>query len=276
MLKKECIDELTLQEIQEGSFLVLLKLKEIFDNHNWKFYLTYGTLIGAVRHKGFIPWDDDIDVWVPRKDYNEFIEYYLNNKDEFDFYQLHHARTNKKYPYGIARFSDSRYKIDYQGIKDYGLGLFVDLYPLDEIDINDKKYIKKQKRDVCYIMFFGGTPSKKWKQIIKVFLKTIFLLSKRKLHFSSCIKNVDKRAQVFNNKIGKYLSVNVWDEINSKPVLKSDVYGEETFLEFNGVEFRVPSNYDKLLRQEYGDYMKLPPEEERIGHHYYKAYKINK
>ncbi len=275
MLKKECIDELTLQEIQEDSFQVLLKLKEIFEEHNWKFYLAYGTLIGAARHKGFIPWDDDIDVWVPRKDYNEFIEYYLNNKDEFDFYQLHHARTNKKYPYGIARFSDSRYKIDYQGIKDYGLGLFVDLYPLDEIDINDQRYKNKQLKELKRIRKYKLISKKKWKQIIKTAIKNLLLFSKFKT-FNSYILTSDKFAQKFNGSNQPYVSVTAWFEIESNPVLKSDIYGEDKFLEFNGVEFRVPSNYDKLLRQEYGDYMKLPPEEERIGHHYYKAYKIKK
>lgn len=272
MSKKECADELSLQEIQQGSFEVLLKLKEIFDKHNWKFYLTYGTLIGAVRHKGFIPWDDDIDVWVPRKDYNEFIEYYLNNIDEFEFYQLHHAKTNKKYPYGIARFSDSRYKIDYQCIKDYGLGLFVDLYPLDEIDISDVKYKNKQLKDLKRIRKYKSISEKKWKQIIKIILKNILLFFKMKT-FNSYILASDKFAQKFNGTNQKYLSINAWFEIENAPLLKEDISGEEKFLEFNGVMMPVPTNYDKLLRQEYGDYMKLPPEEERIGHHFYKAYK---
>ncbi len=273
MLKKEYVDELTLQEIQEGSFQVLLKLKEIFEEHNWKFYLAYGTLIGAVRHKGIIPWDDDIDVWVPRKDYNEFIDYYLSHKNEFGFYQLHHSKTNKKYPYGIARFSDSNYRTDCYDVKDYGLGLFVDLYPLDEIDINDIRYKRNQLRRIKLSSKFDMLSKSLLKNILKKIIKPFVLIFSFKFSMYRYRIYSDKKAQKFNNTNQKYLSVNAWYEIESNPVLKSDIYGEDTFLEFNGVDFRVPSNYDKLLRQEYGDYMKLPPEEDRIGHHYYKAYK---
>lgn len=267
------MEELTLEEIQQESFKVLLKLKEIFDQKGWKFYLTYGTLIGAVRHKGFIPWDDDIDVWVPRKDYNEFIEYYIKNKEEFDYFQVLHAKTNKKYPYGIARFSNSNYKIDYFEAKDYGLGLFVDLYPLDEIDITDIKYKNHQLKRLKFASRFDVISKSLLKSFVKMLIKPLFLIGNLKLRMYKYRIYTDKKAQQFNNTNQKYLSVNAWIEIENAPLLKEDIFGEERFLEFNGVMMPVPTNYDKLLRQEYGDYMQLPPEEERIGHHFYKAYK---
>ena len=71
--------DMTIEEIQKGSLTVLKKIREIFDKNGWKYYLAYGTLIGAVRQKGFIPWDDDLDIWVPRQDYEKFITYCKTN-----------------------------------------------------------------------------------------------------------------------------------------------------------------------------------------------------
>ena len=147
--------ELTLQEIQQETFKVLCKIKEIFDANGWKYYLAYGTLIGAIRHNGFIPWDDDIDIFVPRSDYEKFIDYCIKNKDAIYPFELIHYRTNKNYIFTIGRFSDSRYKIDYNTKKAYGLGLFVDLYPLDFYDLNDKKTISKINRINKKIQILG-------------------------------------------------------------------------------------------------------------------------
>ena len=84
--------KLSLKEIQEESFKILEKLKEIFDQNGWKYYLAYGTLLGAIRHEGFIPWDDDIDLWVPREDYEKFISYCLNNKEKLKPFELIHYK----------------------------------------------------------------------------------------------------------------------------------------------------------------------------------------
>ena len=122
--------ELSLKEIQQGSYEILKVIKRIFDENNWRYYLVYGTLIGAVRHNGFIPWDDDIDIWIPRPDYEKFIDYCIEHKEELYPLELIHYKTNDKYIYPIARMSDSRYIINYDNAKEYGLGLFVALYPV--------------------------------------------------------------------------------------------------------------------------------------------------
>ena len=264
--------ELTLKEIQDGSLEVLKKLQEIFKQHNWRFYLVYGSLIGAIRHKGFIPWDDDIDIWVPRKDYEEFIDYYRTHIEEFDYYEVLHYSTNPKYPYVIARFSDSRYTIDYNSIKDYGLGLFIDLYPLDEVNPSDYNFKKKLNHYKDNLGKLTIISKNKFKQFIKQIYKCLFLLFTFNFKITNYIKRIDRLSQKYNGSNQEYVTVTCW-EFNKGPYLKKDIFDNETFTQFENVLVPIPNNYDKILRIMYGDYMVLPPENERIGHHFYKAYK---
>ena len=104
--------ELSLQEIQKGSLEILRIVAKICDKQGLIYYLAYGTLIGAIRHKGFIPWDDDIDIWMPRNDYKKFIEYFIKHKDELKPYELFSVYNNVDYPYEISRISDNRYVLD--------------------------------------------------------------------------------------------------------------------------------------------------------------------
>ena len=140
--------ELTLREIQLGELKILKKIKEICSLINIDYFLFCGTLLGAVRHHGIIPWDDDIDVGMMRKDYEIFVSYCKEHDKELLPFKLFHYTTNKKYIYPIARLVDTRYVVDYKDFKDYGLGLFVDLYPFDGCgnSIEERDYIFKKVR----------------------------------------------------------------------------------------------------------------------------------
>lgn len=265
--------ELTLEEIQQGSFNILKKIKEIFDENGWKYYLAYGTLLGAIRHKGFIPWDDDIDIWVPRQDYEKFLEYCRKNEKLLFPYEIIHYTTNNKYIYTIARFSDSRYVIDYQNVDDYGLGLFVDIYPLDGINIEDIGFMKKLIRKQKNINLIGSKEFVKSKNLIKNILKYPYFCFRKFFNMSKMLKELDIFSQKYSYENSEYCDSMVWNPQYS--LLKKEWFGieKEYFQEFNGETFRIPYEYDKVLEKIYGDYMQLPPEEKRIPHHFYKAYK---
>ena len=150
---------LTAREVQLGELEVLKKLDEICSQLNLRYFLTYGTLLGAVRHQGFIPWDDDVDVMMPRPDYEKLIEYLQFNEKELSPFKLMHYRTNKEYIYPISRFVDTRYWIDYEGTTDYGLGLFVDIYPLDgcgNTAQHAEKVMKSNKLDIALMDIVGN------------------------------------------------------------------------------------------------------------------------
>lgn len=267
-------NELTLEEIQERSFEILKKIKEIFDENNWKYYLAYGTLLGAVRHNGFIPWDDDIDIWVPRPDYEKFIDYCIKNEEKLKPFEIIHYKNNKKYIYPIARFSDTRYRIEYNDAKEYGLGLFVDIYPLDGVKKQDIKYREKINRLNKFIIQCGSKHFIKSKTKLKTFLKYPYYLLTKLCNVNKLLEKNDKMSQKYEFYEEEQFDCVIW---YSKRIFEKKLLGEDlegTNLIFNGEYFRVPKEYDLVLKSIYEDYMKLPPESERIAHHDYKAYKI--
>lgn len=264
--------ELTLQEIQQGSYQVLLKFKEICDELQLNYFLAYGTLIGAIRHKGFIPWDDDIDVWMPRSDYEKFIQYCIDHEEDTKPSVLKHYKTCKEYIYPIARLVDTRYKIDYADAKEYGLGLFIDIYPLDGVKVGSKKQTKMRKRYMSKILMLGANHYIKSKSGFKNFLKSIYYAIYKKTDLNHIIAKADKALQQYSYEKYDSVACTVWE---TKECFDKSDFASAIDVEFNGDLFKAPCGYDRLLTKGYGDYMQLPPESERIAHHFYKAYSLD-
>lgn len=261
---------LTLEEIQQESFKILMKIKEIFDAHGWKYYLAYGTLIGAYRHNGFIPWDDDIDLFVPRKDYDAFIDYAIEHEQELLPFKIIHFKNNPQYVYPIARFTNTEFRSEYFNIPDYGLGTFVDLYPLDNYVAN-LKLVKKVVNLQKQITIAGSIKIPKGKSKIKNILKLPYALIVKHKNINKLLRKFEKLSLTYANEDTENYLV-YWS--NNKPVMSKEHYfSKEVFHEFNGEQLRVPDDAPELLSRDYQDFMKLPPESERVAHHYYKIYK---
>lgn len=267
--------ELSLREIQIAEFGVLKKIKQICQKLNIKYYIMYGTLLGAVRHKGFIPWDDDVDVMMFRDDFNKFVDYCNSNIDELNPFRLHHYSNNKKYIYPIARFSDSRYYVDYNTADNYDLGLFVDIYPFDGCgnSIEEAKRIAKRQRHFIVPICYGGL--KKVEPAVtggvRTIEKYIIYYFVRLIGVHHFVRLADSFASKKAVKDSIYVENTSW-ELERYKMLKVSDFGEGVYLDFEGEKFLAPIEYDKILRCYYKDYNRLPPENERIGHHYYRAY----
>lgn len=266
---------LTAREVQLGELEILKKLDELCSQLGLRYFLTYGTLLGAVRHKGFIPWDDDVDITMPRPDYEKLIEYLQLHEEELAPFKLMHYKTNKKYIYPISRFVDTRYWIDYQGATDYGLGLFVDIYPLDGCGNTveqAKKIMQKNKQDVVLMDISG-------RNRYKTSISGGFLRSAAKLvaywyaklrgarYFA---RKLDKKGQKYKYDECDYVNLTIWS--TTVKFFKKEWFATIERIQFEDSEFCVPKRYHEILTQCYGDYMKLPPEEQQIAHHYYTAY----
>ena len=267
---------LSLEEIQKISLEILLQVTDLCEKLKLRYFLAWGTLIGAIRHKGFIPWDDDVDIWVPRADYEKFVQYCIDNKKKIKPFELHHYKTNKKYIYPIARFSDSRYTIKYNIAKDYGLGTFVDVYPLDNYDETDKKQKKIIHKYEKIISTCGNKTMVKKGNLLRNILKYPYykmVVCRYASSLDKMIAKMDTVCQKNNNRQTNRFSCLVWN--CERRYYKNEwLYGKgKKSLKFNGTLFRVPYDYDRILREIYGDYMVLPPVEEQVGHHDYVAYK---
>lgn len=268
--------ELSLEEIQQNSYKILKKFDEICKKNNFTYYLAYGTLIGAVRHNGFIPWDDDIDVMMPREDYDKFTEYCHKNKEKIEPLQLFDP-TNEKYPYMINRLSDSNYILDVENEEPYGIGLFIDIYPLDGISKKHTKVSYKELKAMFYSSLCFQATRKYFElghtqgAFRKIFKKPIYIYSKF-IGKEKCMEKLEQIKEKCDYDKANYVGCIIWGYRIGDSIPK-DYFGEPGYIKFEDRMFPIPKEADKILKKEYGDYMKLPKEKERIPHHDYKAYK---
>lgn len=265
--------ELTLQEIQQESLAVLLKLDGLCRKLNIRYFLAFGTLIGAVRHNGFIPWDDDIDVMMPRKDYQILKKYMEAHAEEMRPFKICDRANTKNYSCSIPRFvnTDFIFRTRNPGEKQFDLGVFVDIYPLDNCgnSVSEGKRLGKKVRlvDLLYIIYINPNNGKKGlknllRHIISTFLRLLW-----GAHFD------------FDAKLAQYVSRRTSDDDTFIGVLYDCDPMERTKFEtpaehlFEGHSVFIPKEYDSILNLTHRGYMQLPPESERTPHHGYSIFK---
>ncbi len=269
---------LSIKETQAISLEILHTIATICEEQNLRYALIYGTLIGAVRHKGYIPWDDDVDIMMPRPDYNKLLKYLKKHIKEYPHLKVFNREECKDYPYMITRISDDRYVIKMANEKPFGMGVFIDIYPYDGLGNTKKEAVKyglkgDRLSSLCYQAtrqhFAIETTTSLVRKVIKL---PVFLFAK------SCGKDyfqnkLEKLANVKPYDKSEYVGCVIWLSWGEKDIFPRKWFDETIMMKFDKYEFRVPKYYDKVLRHEYGDYMKLPPEKDRIGHHFFKVYK---
>ena len=267
--------ELTLKESQHESLKVLIEIRDICNKHGWTYYLTWGTLIGAARHQGFIPWDDDIDILIPRSDFTQFVDYMEN---EYTGKLVIHTRSNtKNYPWGIPRVSNDAFqfvsKVKQQ--KPYELGVFVDIYPLDNWCSSSERSMEfTSARDRLSKMYRAYMNPFDTKDLWKIPLRIL-----KKIMFSFITLGVENKGKYVDDRIlelvQKYTSDDdcwvgcpIWCDF--KTPYEKKWFENSVELEFEHEIFSAPAGYDSFLRRAYGDYMQLPPEDKRVPSHDYK------
>lgn len=270
--------ELTLKETQQASFKILKEIKELCEKLGLKYVLAWGTLLGAIRHHGFIPWDDDVDIMMPRPDHDKLVEYMLEHKEEAAHLQVFNSNTCAGYPYMLTRISDPRYILHTDNEKDFGLGIFVDIYVEDGAGNSKEEAlsIMNKTHGLCSLIFlstrkhyvFGLTKS--WlKRIIKVpaFIYTHIMGKK---YFEHKLMKYVKAADYENS---SWVANICWGtHPNNEVYPKAKLFEDTIDADFEDTKFKIPKQYDSVLRQVYGDYMQLPPKKDRIAHHFYSVY----
>lgn len=264
---------LDIKEVQSMQLDLMKKLHEFLQKNNFQYYLIAGSALGAVRHNGFIPWDDDIDIGMFRNDYDKFIEISKN----FDScYQVVNFKTSSNCDFGLTRIYINNTYIDNPTIKHTVLDkrLYFDIFPLDNVpndDIELKKYegkILKKKKLIQLIdarKYNTSTIKFFTKKLISFFVKPF-----RQRILISFNKLLTKYKNVETNRICSLCSQYSF----KKQVMAKEIYGKPTLHEFENSSFFIPEKFDVYLTTLYGeDYMQIPPiEKRRKG---YNIYLIN-
>lgn len=268
------MEELNIREIQKESLKILIFVDKLCRELDLNYCIMYGTLIGAIRHNGFIPWDDDIDIAMSRQDYLKLQEYFKTHKDKLKPYEFFSKDTREKYPYMIGRVCNTNFIMKSEIEEDYGMGTFIDIYPMDGAG-NGKAFWPFFKSRLFSSMYYMKSrtrfiPSeKKYLNLPKkIIYHLVHLFSYKFLR-----NNLEKLVNTFDYNKSVYVAqMDCFTDGKNNMFFKKDI--EDTIEHnFEGYQLKIPKNYDKMLRHQYGDYMQLPPEEQRIGHHFYKIYK---
>lgn len=274
----EIKQELSIRENQEVALEILSVIADICDQNNFRYYLIYGTLIGAIRHRGLIPWDDDIDIMMPQDDYEQLLAYLGNHIEEFPHLKVFNPKTVAEYPYMITRISDIRYHIDVENEADYGLGAFIDIYPFYGLGDTEQEALNLGMKgdrlsSACYQatrLSYKVENTKKWYR--KILKYPAFWVTKLigKDYFQKRLYQLSELKHYDNS---KYVGCVIWLSGGRKDIFLKEWFDEAVSISMEGRSYKVPICYDEILTHIYGDYMQLPPEKDRIAHHRYKTYR---
>ena len=258
--------ELTLTEIHSGILEMMDYLHRFCNDHGIRYYVGFGSLIGAIRHNGFIPWDDDFDIQMPRKDYMLFREAFA--KENHPYYRLCERKNTKNYYYGIPRFGDMRYRYipTKKGEEDFDNGLFIDIYPLDNFcnTVEEAERLKKRvdRLNIMYTHYVNRrNPRGGIMNVVQAITHTLL----RAWYGNRLPEKIDdmvlRKINRYTSDGDKYIGEVCWDYTTS--AYPKEWFAERELHDFEGRQYWIPKGYDPLLRMDYGDYMQPPPEDQR-------------
>ena len=278
MIKQEPFDVNRYKEILFQTFEAFIA---VCKKHNLRYYCAGGTVLGAVRHSNIIPWDDDIDVFMPRDDYEKLIS--IDEELQEDGYAVISAHNTDAYA-TFAKFYNKNTTLWELKEIAFVYGIFIDIFPLDESSDSLEEFLKKYKklrnaqrwyqlsqmrftlRDVV-LYFKQGDRKYFYKGLLSIFFPRFM----RKM-FRHHLLMVEKS---FWGQHGQHL-VCPYGEYYKKEYQEKRWYDGYAELPFGRLKVKVPVDYKAFLTHVYGDYMRLPPKEKQVSHHYHYYLNMDK
>ena len=264
------IDNIELRKIQ----LEILDSIDSFCRENGiNYYLFAGTLLGEVRHKGYIPWDDDIDVCMKREDYNVFFDSF---NSQGTYYKAINHSIDKKYYLASGKVIDTRTEMIEAVSTNMKIGVYVDVFPMDYIPDDDIQF-NKLNREIDKYRKMLALKNMRWnkeRSVVKNLIVSVSHILLFPISINHIIDKISDLASLYEN--DKNNCSHIGDisvfTYGKKELFDIQCFDEVTELEFENKKYLVPKEYDKILSKMYGEYMALPPEEKRISHHSFSAH----
>ncbi|MDB8859133.1 LicD family protein [Pediococcus acidilactici] len=254
---------------------ILTEVVKVLDKYNLKYYMIAGTLLGAVRHKGFIPWDDDMDIAMPRKDYDQFLNEF--SKELPQHLHVKNFMTDKNFKYYISRIIDDRYKVQEirnENVDESITNVSIDIFPIDGVPDNSLKRRIYYFKILTYRALISliqkenidkARKRKMWERVAisigtRIPFKKIISPNKLQYKIDRLLKKQSSNSEYAGSIMGAY---------RTREIMPRKYFGEGKKYSFEGKIFRGPDDYDSYLKHMYGNYMKLPDiEEQRSKRHF--------
>lgn len=269
---------LTLDELKKNQLEILDVVAKFCDERGINYWLNAGTLIGAVRHKGYIPWDDDIDLGMLRPDYDRFMNEFNGWNPRYEF---HSIENDPEFEFAFGKVFDNETVLHepFGGLMDSAVN--VDIFPVDNAPDDEKilQAIFKENHScnvAANILRKGIFGLVQGNIVRKICGHSYYLLwmaahffparSKRFYYLRKIAENAKRYANENTEKVGSFFG-------ESRAVCKREILSNLTELEFEGKMYKAPAGYDEWLTLLYGDYMTPPPPEKRTSGHYIEAYR---
>ena len=258
-----------LREFQLAQLPLLDEIDRISKELNLVYYLIGGTLLGAVRNSGFIPWDPDMDIAMPRQDYEKLKCYFKTYKSDVFFYEDYDSEKYHNSTHAILRIKGTTVifkRLSGVGKKISNNGLFLDIFPLDKSPMDIKKRTKQIRKilRIKRILYYKEAQIYDRKKKIKNMFKKLISLFLSVISYKSLGKKLTKVETKYNEENSDYLVSMSSHYSYEKQLINKDVYGVPQKIIFEGKEYSAPNDIDAYLTKIYGNYLKLPPEEKRF------------
>ncbi len=265
--------DLVLNLLQQKLLEMLAWLTKYIDDNNLRYYIIGGTMLGAVRHEGFIPWDDDIDIAMPRNDYEKLIKLL---KCPIDHYVMESPKGDAEdYKYSYAKFYDLNTSMTELARKNVKRGVYIDIFPLDGIGNSlEEAYNNYRRIDRANMLLAMKSctyrKGRKWWKNFAVFLGGLLPINSKRL-----AQKMDQLCSEHAFDDCKYVG-SLASTYRSHEIMDKGWYGKPTPYKFEGLTVYGPEKYEEYLTQLYNDWRRLPPEEERHSNHNFIDIDLNK
>lgn len=249
-----------IQELRSLQIGILDCVHEFCEAHGLSYFLSSGTLIGAVRHKGYIPWDDDLDIYMPRKDYEEFLQTF---HDDTGRYHAIDPQREPHYYYTFAKVVDRQTLMVEKETEGYEIGVYIDVFPVDYVtdDLEERERVFKKKHLLYKIRrckISNGNPLQS---------RLAYMVYK---YWPLSVRQIERKIRGLI--VSGEPTHTVCNMTEAGPKMKgcfpAEDIAESVDIEFEGKMYKTMIGYKDYLERTYGDYMTLPPVEQRVTHQF--------